>query len=75
MHLVIIGGGPAGYTAAFDAARRGMRVTLAEQSSPWRNLPESWLHSDKNHAGQRGCPRHGQAHGGIRCDGLRFSRY
>ena len=33
MHLVIIGGGPAGYTAAFDAARRGMRVTLAEQSS------------------------------------------
>lgn len=33
MHLVIIGGGPAGYTAAFDAARRGMKVTLAEKSS------------------------------------------
>lgn len=34
MHLVIIGGGPAGYTAAFDGARRGMRVTLVEKSWP-----------------------------------------
>lgn len=33
MHIVIIGGGPAGYTAAFDAARRGMKVSLVEKSS------------------------------------------
>lgn len=34
MHLIIIGGGPAGYTAAFEAARRGMQVTLVEKSWP-----------------------------------------
>lgn len=32
MRLVIIGGGPAGYTAAFEAARRGMEVTLVENA-------------------------------------------
>lgn len=31
MHLAIIGGGPAGYTAAFEAARRGLEVTLIEK--------------------------------------------
>ena len=29
--LVIIGGGPGGYAAAFAAARQGLKVTLIEQ--------------------------------------------
>lgn len=33
MRLTIIGGGPAGYTAAFEAARRGCEVTLVERSA------------------------------------------
>lgn len=32
MRLVIIGGGPGGYTAAFEAARRGLDVTLVENA-------------------------------------------
>lgn len=34
MHLVIIGAGPAGYTAAFEAAGRGIQVTLIENAQP-----------------------------------------
>ena len=30
-HLVIIGGGPGGYAAAFAAAKKGLKVTLIEQ--------------------------------------------
>lgn len=33
MRLTIIGGGPAGYTAAFEAARRGCEVTLVERET------------------------------------------
>lgn len=33
MRLTIIGGGPGGYTAAFEAARRGCEVTLVERES------------------------------------------
>ncbi len=33
MNFVIVGGGPAGYTAAFEAARLGMKVTLVEKAS------------------------------------------
>ncbi|MBQ9453200.1 MAG: dihydrolipoyl dehydrogenase [Desulfovibrio sp.] len=33
MRITIIGGGPGGYTAAFEAARRGCEVTLIEQDS------------------------------------------
>lgn len=33
MRLTIIGGGPAGYTAAFEAARRGCAVTLVERAA------------------------------------------
>lgn len=32
MKLTIIGGGPGGYTAAFEAARRGFTVTMIEQA-------------------------------------------
>ncbi|MBN2404679.1 MAG: dihydrolipoyl dehydrogenase [Coriobacteriia bacterium] len=31
MHIVILGGGPGGYSAAFEAARLGAQVTLIEQ--------------------------------------------
>ena len=33
MRLTIIGGGPGGYTAAFEAARRGCEVTLIEREA------------------------------------------
>ncbi len=33
MRITIIGGGPGGYTAAFEAARRGYNVTLVEQEA------------------------------------------
>ena len=33
MHVVIIGAGPGGYTAAFAAARKGMQVTLIEKNA------------------------------------------
>lgn len=33
MRIIIIGGGPGGYTAAFEAARRGCEVTLIEQNA------------------------------------------
>lgn len=32
MRLLIIGGGPAGYTAAFEAARRGIKTTVMEKA-------------------------------------------
>ena len=32
MNLAIVGGGPAGYTAAFEAAKRGLKVTLIEKA-------------------------------------------
>jgi len=33
MRITIIGGGPGGYTAAFEAARRGLAVTLVERAA------------------------------------------
>lgn len=33
LHVVIIGGGPGGYTAAFALARRGCKVSLVEKAS------------------------------------------
>ncbi|MBO4301582.1 MAG: dihydrolipoyl dehydrogenase [Desulfovibrio sp.] len=33
MRITVIGGGPGGYTAAFEAARRGCTVTLIEQKA------------------------------------------
>lgn len=50
-HLVIIGGGPGGYAAAFAAAKKGLKVTLIEQEGiggtclNWGCIPTKTLKS------------------------------
>ena len=45
--IAIIGGGPAGYTAAERAAEGGLKTVLFEERH-WRRLPERRLYSHKN---------------------------
>ncbi|HBW47085.1 TPA: dihydrolipoyl dehydrogenase, partial [bacterium] len=39
MQITIIGAGPAGYTAAFEAAKKGLKITLIDSSSDLDGSP------------------------------------
>ncbi len=42
--LVVIGGGPGGYSAALYGASAGLKVALIEKDALGGHLPEPWLH-------------------------------
>jgi dihydrolipoamide dehydrogenase len=56
-HLVIVGGGPAGHTAATHAARQGATVTLIERDIVGGAAPPVGLHPVQGH------DRHRRGHG------------
>ena len=55
--LVVIGGGPGGYSAALYAASAGLSVALVEKDKLRRDLPQQRLHSGKS------LPRNAAVHG------------
>ena len=46
--IAIVGGGPAGYTAAERAAAGGLKTVLFEKESHRRRMPERGMYSHKN---------------------------
>ena len=64
--VAIIGGGPAGYTAAIRGAEYGLKVALIEASpSAGRHLPARGLHSHQGAAVQRRDLGPPEARGGV----------
>ncbi len=82
MHLVIIGGGPAGIAAALEGARLGAQVTLVERDhvggrATWHSLlpSKAWLTAADRLAGRPAARRMGLGVGGTAHDFTKLIAY